>query len=85
MKYTPENVIQNLENIGPWSSYYLAEVALKHYFPDEIFDGLNWDSSRMVELADEIGCRYWQDVIIKYHEEVGYKSSDFSTEYVNEH
>lgn len=85
MKYTPENIIQNLENIGPWSSYYLAEVALKHYFPDEFDEDEIWEASRMVELADELGCPYWQDLIIKYHEEVGYKSSDLCPEYVNEH
>ena len=85
MKYTPENVIENLPNIGPWSSYYLAEIALKHYFPDEIFDGPNWDSSRMVQLADEMGCPYWQDVIIKYQNEVGYNETDFAPDYVNRH
>ena len=39
----------------------------------------------MIELADEIGCEYWQDVIIKYQNEVGYNASDFTPEYVNQH
>lgn len=86
MKYTPENIIQNLENVGPWSSYYLAEIALQHYFPEECKGETYCEPSRMVELADELGCPYWQDLIIKYQNEVGYDAPDgFDIEYVNQH
>ena len=33
--FTPENLLENLHKLGPWSAYGLASVALQHYFPDE--------------------------------------------------
>lgn len=85
MKYTPENVIQNLENIGSWSTFYLAEIALKHYFPEEFDKNGDCSAGKLVMLNSKLGCDYWQDVIIKYQNEIGYDNSDFIPEYVNEH
>jgi len=34
-KFTPKNLLKNLNKLGPWSSYALAVDALMHYFPDE--------------------------------------------------
>ncbi len=87
MKFTPENLIDNLKQIGPWSSYYLATLAIKHYYP-EVYCDEDDQPSAMVEVAlcDRLDCQYWQDVIIKYHNEIGYSIEALSNdEYVNEH
>lgn len=72
MKFTPKNLIENLDKLGGWSAYGLASQALQHYFPEAYRDGFCLPSNE-VELLPLIGCEYWQDVIIKYHKEVGYK------------
>lgn len=86
MKFTPENIIENIDKIGPWSAYGLAEEALRHYFPEEFTDDKEWSAERNVELADKLGCQYWTDVIIKFQTEVGYNAPDgFCAGAVNEH
>jgi hypothetical protein len=71
---TSENLIENLKKIGPWSSYGLAVEALRHYFPNEYQEYESPPVQREVEMLKEIGCEYWQDAIIKYQNEVGYKT-----------
>jgi hypothetical protein len=81
--FTRDNFIDNLEKIGVWSIYGLASEALQYYFPEEYDEDGHCDSLKEIELADKLGCQYWQDVVIKYHNEVGYKFP-FDPEYVNE-
>lgn len=84
--FTPENLIENIEKIGAWSSWCLAETALQHYFPEEFDDDGNCDVQREIELCDKIGCKYWHDVIVKFQKEVGYNTPNgFDTDYVNEY
>ena len=83
--FTPENLIENLPNIGPWSAYGLASSAIQHYFP-EIYDEYNYcEVEKEVEKMKYMGFDYWHDVIKKYHEEIGYTMEELSNkEYVNE-
>lgn len=84
MKITKDNFTKHFDKLGGWSTYFLATVALKHYFPKEYEneDMSVWDE---VKLCDKLGCTYWIDVINKYHSEIGYKKSDFKEGYVNEY
>jgi len=85
-KITSENLIENLQNIGPWSTYGLASIALQHYFPKEYDYNGFCETKREVELANKLGCQYWEDVIKKYQKEVGYNAPDgFNEDYVNEY
>jgi hypothetical protein len=86
MKYTPENIIKNLDKIGPWSAYGLARIALKHYFPDEYDEDGECNVTRECELMDSLGCMYWHDLIRKFQNEVGYNAPDgFDEGFVNAH
>jgi len=85
MKINKDNLLENLDKLGPWSVYGLAEEALKHYFPDRLDD-----DSTVHEIADclpLLNCENWHDVIIKYHKEVGYNhyGEHFDDGLVNEH
>ena len=81
--FTPENLLDNLEQLGAWSSYGLASSALQHYFPEE-YEDESASTEREVELLAKLGGTYWQDAIIKYHKEIGYKPQVLSnTDYVN--
>lgn len=71
-QFTPENLLDNLHKLGPWSSYHLASIALQHYFPDAYNEEGNCDIAEEVKLMDKLGCNCWADVIVKYHQEVGY-------------
>ena len=86
MIITPKNLIENLNKIGPWSAYGLAIEALQHYFPNEYDE--NGDcilgSKREIELLEDIDCNSWQDAIIKYQKEVGFKCKEFNGDCVNE-
>ena len=82
MKFTPKNLIRNIHKLGPWSCYGLASSALEHYFPEEYKDG-QCEIFRETQLVEKLGCKYWSDVIIKYHKEVGYKGT-FNNKAVNE-
>lgn len=72
MKFTPKNLIENLDKLGGWSAYGLASSALQHYFPEAYEDGFCLTSNE-AQLLPLIGCEYWEDIIVKYHKEVGYK------------
>lgn len=80
--FTPENLLENIGELGAWSAYGLAVEALMHYFPDEYNeDGYCiGDVYHEIELADKLGCMYWEDVIVKYHKEVGYTAQSLSNE-----
>lgn len=83
--FTPENLLDNLERLGPWSAYGLASEALQHYFPDAYDEDGYCDTCEEVKLLDKLGCQYWQDAIIKYHKEVGYVAPNgFDPDAVNE-
>lgn len=82
-KFTPDNLIDNLDKLGAWSMYGLASSALQHYFPEEYEDGY-CSTLTEVKLLEKLGCDYWEDAIIKYHKEVGYKG-EFNPKAVNEH
>lgn len=82
---TSDNLIENIDKIGAWSIYGLATEALKHYFPHEYDENDNCDTYREVELLRELDLDYWQDVVIKYQKEVGYKAPyGFNPDAVNE-
>lgn len=85
--FTSENLIENIEKLGPWSAYGLASSALMHYFPDAYDEDGNCKEGTImeVELCYKLGCAYWQDVIIKFQNEVGYNAPDgFNPDAVNE-
>ncbi len=85
-QFTPENIIENIEKVGAWSSYGLAGTALKHYFPDEYDEEGYCEVERENELLHSLDCNYWHDLIIKFQKEVGYNAHNgFSKEYVNEY
>lgn len=86
--FTPENLLENLEKLGGWSSYGLACIALAHYFPD-IYDDEDGRSGpdvlEEIKLIEEIGCKTWHDVIIKFQTEVGYDAPNgFNPIFVND-
>ncbi len=91
-KITPENLLSVLEGkeeeifIGGWSRYALAEIALPHYFPDK-YNEEESSPTIMVEseMIKEIGCQSWEDIIEKYHKEIGYTQEQLAdTQLVNE-
>lgn len=81
--FTPENLLDHLGQLGAWSTYGLASSALEHYFPEEYKNGCA-STDREVELLIKLGGKSWEDVIIKYHNEVGYTAQVLSnTDFVN--
>jgi len=83
--FTEENLLTNLDKLGTWSAYGLASEALEYYFPDSYDKNGNCDTIQEVELLSKLDCNYWQDAIIKYHNEVGYIAPNgFDPLYVNE-
>lgn len=73
MNITPENLIENLPNIGGWSIFGLAETAIHHYHPEvkvmECPDDITYMSKLKCD-GKENTC--WHDWIIRYHNEIGY-------------
>lgn len=85
--FTTENLLDNLDKLGPWSQYGLASSALAHYFPD-LYDedeGICPCVPEEAKLLVSMGHEYWSDLVIQYHKEVGYTPKDgvFCTDYVN--
>jgi hypothetical protein len=82
MKITAENLFENMDRLGPWSLYTLAEEAMFYYFPylKRIKDPAK-QIGRMCEISNEYGIVTWMDWIILYHIDVGYKH--FNDDYVN--
>lgn len=74
--FTKENLIENIDKLGAWSSYGLASFALKRYFPSEYNEHGYCEVSREVDLLTEMGLEYWHDLVIKFHTEVGYDTLD---------
>ena len=70
--FTADNLMENIDKLGPWSAYGLAGEALQYYFPNEYDENGYCDTDREIELLHSLGCKYWQDAIKKYHREVGY-------------
>jgi len=86
MIFTPQNLIENISKLGAWSAYGLAIEALQYYFPNEYdFHGDCKGGTQIeAELLTELNLNSWQDVIIKYQNEVGYKCKEFNPQVVNE-
>ncbi len=83
-QFTPENLLENIHKVGGWSIYGLASEALEHYFPDEYKDG-TCDSLTESKLLRSMGFSTWDEVVTKYHEEVGYQADGaFNPRAVNE-
>lgn len=83
-QFTPSNLIENIDKVGPWSAYGLAAIALKHYFPeDHPEDGISTEDQ--IKLIGKLGCETWHDVIIKFQNEVGYDAPNgFNRVFVND-
>lgn len=80
MTFTPKNLIKNINKIGPWSLYGLAEQAIEHYYPEYKRLSRNKPAEGpgiMAKLCDD-----WHGIVIRYQKEVGYK--EFRKGYVNE-
>jgi len=83
--FTPENLLSNLDKLGPWSTYGLAVEALQYYFPDSYDENGYCDSMEEVKLLDKLECQYWSDAVVKYQNEVGYvRPNGFNPDAVNE-
>lgn len=84
--FTPGNLLANLHRIGAWSAYGLASSALQHYFPEAYEEDRSPEPEHEVAMAEKIGCSTWQDLIMKYHNEVGYQAgpAGFNPKAVNE-
>ncbi len=76
-----ENIIENIDKIGAWSLYGLAETAINHFYPEykKLYseDRPAESASIMAKLCDD-----WHGIVVKYQKEVGYKK--FRKGYVNE-
>jgi len=71
-KFTKDNLIENIDKVGAWSQMMLAEKALCYYFPDLEEDDGYISTSKAASCLSDTGLKWWSDVIIKYHEEVGF-------------
>lgn len=85
--FTPENLIENIDKLGAWSSYGLAEQAIEHYHPEclgmEGMEKLNYISNLKCNGEENT---HWQDWIIKYQKEVGYNAPNgFNPKCVNKY
>lgn len=81
--FTPENLLENLKKLGPWSSFYLAEKSIEYYHPE----CKEMDMVKKIDYMASLKCKgkkntNWHDWIVRYQKEVGYKSR-FSPKYVN--
>ena len=87
MIFTPQNLIQEIKKIGAWSAYGLATEALQYYFPEEYNEDGDCieGAKKECELLYKLDCNSWQDVIIKYQNEIRYKCKEFNQIAVNEH
>lgn len=87
-QFTPENLLDNIDRLGPWSLYALAETALEYYHPSlkrYAHDPLKL-LERQMHFMEKDGMKYWSDVIIKFQKEVGYYAPDgFNRSAVNEY
>jgi len=86
MIFKPENIINQLDDVGPWSFYFLGEVAIKYYY--KWYRGLYtmnflaaMDKAREVEPD-------WRRLIVRFDKEVGFKNhfpNGFPNGYVNQY
>lgn len=82
-QFTPDNLLDNIDKLGPWSSFSLAEEAILHYFPNiKRIKSTVEQINAMSKLCHEFEM-YWSDWIIMYQNDVGYKGK-FNTGAVNE-
>jgi hypothetical protein len=80
MEITTENLLDNLESLGPWSRFGLAEKAFKHYYP--WYSGLYEMNPVSAITAMATKEEDWDKLIERYHKEEGYRF--LSPDYVNE-
>jgi len=71
-KITPENLLENIDQLAGWPIYGLASQALEYYFPDEY--ELELSVSDEADLLEKLGLKFWDDIVIKYHTEIGFKN-----------
>lgn len=85
-KFTPKNLLDNIDRLGPWSCFALAEHAILHYFPR--MKKIKGTAEQICKMA-ELSTKYemcWQDWIILYQLDIGYDAPNgFNSDYVNEH
>ena len=78
---TPENLINNMQQLGPYSRFYLAEVAFKHYY--------GWYRGMYeidpVQAINEMSEKEpdWDKLIERYHQEEGYTEHSLNPDFVN--
>lgn len=87
MVFTSENIIDNIEKIGPWSLYGLAEEAIHHYKPwIKYVQDPNKKITYQINAMVKMGCNTWGEMVIKYQKEVGYGDArEFNPDYINEY
>lgn len=72
MEINSNNLIEMLPEIGPWSTYALAEKAIICYCPEVQDEDGDVSTEKAASCLNDMGLSSWQDVIIKYHTEIGY-------------
>jgi hypothetical protein len=85
-QFTPDNLLSNMDLIGAWSCYGLAETAIKHYHPECREEESEKSSiGYMASLkCDGKENTWWIDWIRKYHTEVGYSANELNIAAVNQ-
>jgi len=86
MIFTKENLIENLDKVGPWSMLCLAEEAVEHYFPWDDEYGSR-EVKETVKLVKQLGYENFQDLVEKFHTDVGYKPEEgtFNSDCINQY
>jgi hypothetical protein len=83
MIITPENLIENLHTLGPWSLFGLTEEAMFHYHPE--LQSIQDVTSRLDKMLSLSRGMTWKDWIVKYDKEIGYHAPNgFNPMAVNE-
>lgn len=85
-KVTPQNLFHKLKFgiLGPRSQYYLATIALQHYFPDKYIDDTSPKVFEEVKLVESLGFKNWHDLAMFYHKKISFSQNTLSnTDCVN--
>jgi hypothetical protein len=81
--HTPDTLIDNLDDLGPWSMFHLANIAMVHYFPVLLS---NKDIANQIDIMHRITLNFdmrWDDWVIMYHFDVGYTPTQLNVHHVN--
>jgi hypothetical protein len=84
-QFAPDNLLDNLNRLGPWSQFALAEEAIYYYYPRiKRMTNTIKQIQAMADLCLEYDM-YWVDWIITFQMDKGYKrNAGFSRDYINE-